>query len=144
VIAAAIELGKRKITDTALDLLTIRNGRDAADFIRNTLHGKNYEVFAAIYLNAAGKSIKFCILSQGGLTSTVADPRIIIKKALEENAIRIILCHNHPSGRLHPSQPDIEITQKVKEGAKLLDMVLLDHIIVNERAYFSFADEGLL
>jgi len=144
VIAAAIELGKRKITDHALDQLTIRTGRDVAQFLRDKLHGKKQEVLAAIYLNASGKALKFCILSQGGLTSTVADPRIIVKKALEENAVRIILGHNHPSGNLHPSEADQILTRKVKEGAKFLDILLLDHIIVTEKGYFSFADEGLL
>lgn len=143
-ITAALELGKRKITDHILNQPTIRQGGDAARYIRQQLHGNKQEVFAAIFLNAAGKATKFCILSQGGLTSTTADPRIIIKKALEENAISIILGHNHPSGELRPSKPDKEFTQKIKEGARLLDMNLLDHIIVSEKGYFSFSDEGIL
>jgi DNA repair protein RadC len=83
-------------------------------------------------------------LSHGGLTGTIADPRIILKKALEENAVSIILGHNHPSGNLRPSKADEEFTLKIKEGAKYLDIKLLDHIIVSEEGYFSFADKGLL
>jgi len=144
VIAAAIELGKRRTEAEILERPLIRHGGDAAKYIRLKLRDKKQEVFAAIYLNAAGRVLNFVPLSEGGMTSTTADPKVIFRKALEENAINIILGHNHPSGYLRPSQADKEITQKVKEGAKLMDMKLLDHIIVTETAYFSFSDEGLL
>ena len=144
VIAAAMELGRRRDTALILERSMLKHGRDAARYLQSELKHFRHEVFAAIYLNSAGKVLKFDILSQGGLTGTVADPRIIIKKALEENAVSIILGHNHPSGNLRPSKADEEFTHKIKEGAQYLDIKLLDHIIVSEEGYYSFADKGLL
>jgi DNA repair protein RadC len=95
-------------------------------------------------LNRANKINHFEIISQGGITGTVADPRIILKKALEEDAVSIILSHNHPSGSLKPSRADEAITAKIKEAASLLDIRVIDHIIVSDEGYYSFADEGLL
>jgi DNA repair protein RadC len=83
-------------------------------------------------------------VSEGGITGTVADPRIILKKALEQNAVSIIVCHNHPSGNLQPSRADEQLTQRLKEAAQLLDIHMLDHVIVSEQGYYSFADEGLI
>ena len=103
-----------------------------------------HEVFAAIYLNQAARIISFDIISQGGITATIADPRIILKKALEKNAVSIIISHNHPSGNLTPSKADEKLTQKMKEAASYLDIKLLDHIIVSESGHFSFANSGLL
>jgi DNA repair protein RadC len=102
-----------------------------------------HEVFAVVFLNRANKINHFEIVSEGGITGTVADPRIILKKALEEDAVSIILCHNHPSGSLKPSRADEELTLKIKEAAKYFDIKVLDHMIVSDH-YFSFADEGLL
>jgi DNA repair protein RadC len=142
-IAAAMELGKRQQA-TILEKPRLKDGRDAAAYLRVMLKNQRREVFAALYLNSAGKILHFGIVSQGGLTGTVADPRIIFRKALEEDATSIILCHNHPSGNLHPSRADEEFTRKIKEGAGHLDLRLLDHIIVSEEGYYSFADKGLL
>jgi DNA repair protein RadC len=108
------------------------------------LEYKSHELFIAIYLNNAQKILHHEIISEGGLTGTVADPRTIIKKALTYNAVSIILCHNHPSGGLKPSRADESITKKIKEAALLFDIKVLDHIIVSNEGYFSFADEGLL
>ncbi len=83
-------------------------------------------------------------MSEGGITGTVADPRIILKKALENDAVNIILCHNHPSGSLKPSKADEELTHKIKEAAKYFDIKVLDHLIVSDDGYYSFADEGIL
>ena len=83
-------------------------------------------------------------MSEGGITGTVADPRIILKKALEENAVSLILCHNHPSGNLKPSRADEDLTVKIKEAARYLDIKVMDHVIVSEEGYFSFADEGMM
>lgn len=96
------------------------------------------------YLNRANKINHLEVISEGGITGTVADPRIILKKALEHNAINIVLCHNHPSGSLKPSRADEMLTKKIKEAAVLLDMNVIDHIIVSEDGYYSFADEGIL
>ena len=86
----------------------------------------------------------FEIVSKRGITGTVADPRVILKKAILEDTVSLILCHNHPSGNLQPSKADQDLTKKLKEAAKLLDISLFDHIIVSENGYFSFADAGLL
>jgi DNA repair protein RadC len=97
-----------------------------------------------IFLNRANKITHFEVISEGGITGTIADPRIILKKALEENAVSIILSHNHPSGSLRPSYADEDLTHKVKEAAAFFDIRILDHIIVSEEGYYSFADEGKL
>jgi DNA repair protein RadC len=102
------------------------------------------EVFAIVLLNRANRIIHFEIVSEGGITGTVADPRIILKRALENNATGIILCHNHPSGNLKPSQADEMLTRKIKNAAAFLDILVTDHIIVSHEGYFSFADEGML
>ena len=97
-----------------------------------------------MYLNRANKVNHFEIISEGGITGTVADPRVILRKALEQDAVNIILCHNHPSGSLKPSRADEVLTKKIKEAATLFDIQVLDHIIVSEEGYYSFADEGIL
>ena len=97
-----------------------------------------------VFLNRANKILHHEIISEGGITGTVADPRIILKKALEHNATAIILSHNHPSGNLKPSRQDEELTYKIKEAAKYFDIIITDHIIVSDEGYFSFADEGIL
>lgn len=101
-------------------------------------------MFAVLFLNRANKINHFEIISEGGITGTVADPRVILRKALEEDAVNIILCHNHPSGSLKPSRADEQLTAKIKEAARYLDITVLDHIIVSEDGYYSFADEGLI
>ena len=97
-----------------------------------------------LFLNRANRINHFEIVSEGGITGTVADPRIILKKALQQNAVSIIVCHNHPSGNLRPSRADELLTQKLKEAALLLDITMLDHIIVSDQGYYSFADEGFM
>jgi len=100
--------------------------------------------FFVIYLNASNTTIGWYKVSQGGLQGTVADPRLIVKKALDVLATSFIMCHNHPSGNLTPSEADKVITKKIKEGAGFLDIKLFDHIILTEESYYSFADEGQL
>ena len=101
-------------------------------------------MFAVIFLNQANKILHYEIVSEGGITGTVADPRIILKKALEYNAVNIIVSHNHPSGNLSPSKADKELTQKLKQAAQLLELKVIDHIIISNEGYYSFADEGIL
>jgi DNA repair protein RadC len=103
-----------------------------------------YEVFGVLFLNQANKIKNFKIMSRGGLTATVADPRLILKQALEENATSIVLTHNHPSGNLFPSKADRELTQKIKDAAGYFDIIVSDHIIVSDEGYYSFADEGII
>jgi DNA repair protein RadC len=97
-----------------------------------------------VFLNRANKIKHFEVISEGGITGTVADPRIILRKALDHDAVSLILSHNHPSGSLRPSRADEELTIKIKEAARYFDIRVLDHIIVSDGGYYSFADEGLL
>ena len=143
-IAAALELGRRRQATASLEKSVIGTSNDIAAYLRSALKDYRHEVFAVIFLNRANKINHFEIVSAGGITGTVADPRVILKKALEENAISIILCHNHPSGSLKPSRADEELTTKIKEAAKYFDIKVIDHIIVSEDGYYSFADEGIL
>jgi DNA repair protein RadC len=143
-IAAALELGRRRQSASALERTVITSSRDIAEYLQTKIKDYHQEVFAVIYLNRANKINHFEIISKGGITGTVADPRIILKKALEHNAVNIILSHNHPSGSLKPSRADEQMTLKIKEAARLLDITIIDHIIVSESGYYSFADEGLI
>jgi DNA repair protein RadC len=143
-ISAALELGRRRQASHALDKTQITSSHDAAQFLRALLKDNTVEVFAVLFLNQANKINHFEIISKGGLTGTVADPRIIFKKAIEKEATSIILCHNHPSGNLKPSKADADITQKIKNAGGFLDIKILDHIIVSEEGYYSFADDGNL
>jgi DNA repair protein RadC len=140
---AALELGvRRDISDKTKEI--VLHSKDIANFLRAKLQYKKHEVFAVVFLNRANKVKHFEIVSEGGITGTVADPRIILKKALEHDAVNIVLCHNHPSGSIKPSRQDEELTQKIKEAARFFDIKVIDHIIVSEEGYYSFADEGLL
>ncbi len=144
IIAAALELGRRRQASGFLGKSVIKDSRDIAAYLQVLLKDYNKEVFAVVFLNRANKINHFEIVSEGGITGTVADPRIILKKALQENAVSLILCHNHPSGNLKPSRADEELTAKIKEAARFLDIKVIDHVIVSEEGYFSFADEGIL
>jgi DNA repair protein RadC len=143
-IAAAMELGRRRQSEPLFSKTSIRSSNDIATYLQAMLKDYAYEIFAVVYLNRSNKINHFEIISKGGITGTVADPRVILKKALEQDATAIVLCHNHPSGNLKPSTADEELTQKIKEAAKYFDIRVLDHIIVSEEGYYSFADEGIL
>jgi DNA repair protein RadC len=143
-IAAALELGRRRQSLLNLDKPVIKGSHDIAIHLQTMLRDYPYEVFAVVFLNRANAVIHFEIISEGGITGTVADPRIILKKAIQEDAISIILCHNHPSGSLKPSRNDVDLTMKIKEAARYLDINVVDHIIVSQEGYTSFADEGLI
>ena len=143
-IAAALELGRRRQASSPLERAVINTSNDIAQYLQTILKDYRHEVFAVLFLNRANKIKHFEIVSQGGITGTVADPRVILKKALDEDAVSIILCHNHPSGSLKPSRADEELTTKIKEAAKYFDIRVVDHIIVSESGYYSFADEGIL
>ena len=144
IIAAALELGRRRHASAALEKTVVKSSRDIAVYLQSSLKDYNYEVFAVVFLNRANKINHFEIISKGGITGTVADPRIILKKALEEDATSIVLCHNHPSGNLQPSRADEELTKKIKEAAAYFDIKVIDHIIVSEEGFYSFADDGIL
>jgi DNA repair protein RadC len=143
-IAAALELGRRRHASASLEKAVITTSTEIANYLRSALKDYRHEVFAVVFLNRANKVNHFEIISEGGITGTVADPRVILKKALEEDAVSIILSHNHPSGSLKPSRADEELTLKIKEAAKYFDIRVIDHIIVSEDGYYSFSDEGIL
>lgn len=143
-IAAALELGRRRENSRLSDKEPVRGSQDIARYLQVRFRDLRHEVFAVLYLNRANKIRHFEIVSEGGITGTVADPRIILRKALEQDAVSLILCHNHPSGSLRPSRADEMLTAKIKSAAAFLDLTVLDHIIVSEEGYYSFADEGLL
>jgi DNA repair protein RadC len=143
-IAAALELGRRRHTTSFAEKPIVKSSGEIAAYLKVLLQDEANEIFVAIYLNQANKIKHHQIISTGGITGTVADPRVILKIALEQEATALILCHNHPSGSLKPSRADETLTQKIKEAAKFLDIKVIDHIIVSDQGYFSFADEGIL
>ena len=143
-ILAALELGRRRQGAGALEKPVVRDSRQVAGYLRVMLQDQRREVFAVIFLNQSNRVNHFEVVSQGGITGTVADPRLILKKALESHAVSIILSHNHPSGNLKPSKADEELTYKIREAARFFDIKVIDHIIVSNDGYFSFADEGMM
>jgi DNA repair protein RadC len=143
-VVAAMELGRRRSELDQDEKPKITCSRDVFELLKPTLMDVPHEEFWVLLLNRANRVIKSMQVSQGGVSGTVADPRIIFKSALEELASGIILAHNHPSGNLTASQADIQLTRKLKDGARLLDVQVLDHLILAGQKYYSFADEGLL
>ncbi len=143
-IAAAMELGRRRQTAGFIEKPYVTDSTSIAGYLQGVLKDYELEVFIVLFLNQANKVNHTEVISKGGITGTVADTRVILKKALEEDAVSIVLCHNHPSGRVRPSRADEILTQKIKEAAKYFDIRVLDHIIVSEEGYYSFSDEGLL
>ncbi len=143
-ITAALELGRRRQVADVLKKTVVHNSNEIAMYLRTVLKDYPYEVFAVVFLNRANKIKHFEIISRGGITGTVADPRLILRKALEAEATSLVLSHNHPSGNLKPSKADEEITKKIKQAAGYFDITILDHIIVSDEGYYSFADEGIL
>jgi DNA repair protein RadC len=141
-IQAALELGRRRMAAEHLQSEIVTGSASVARYLQAMLMDLPHEVFAVLFLNRANRIKHFEIISSGGMTGTVADPRIILKKALEEDAVSIILCHNHPSGNLRPSRADEELTAKIRNAARYFDIQVLDHIIVSTEGYYSFADEG--
>ena len=143
-IVAALELGRRRKDLEGTEKAKITGSKDVYDLIKSDLLDIPHEEFWILLLNRANRVIKKVQISQGGVAGTVADPKIIFKLALDDLASGIILAHNHPSGNLTASQADLDLTKKLKEAGKLLDIQVLDHLIVAGQKYFSFADEGLM
>ncbi|MFQ3326009.1 MAG: DNA repair protein RadC [Salibacteraceae bacterium] len=143
-IAAALEIGRRRRSQEINVKNKIASSNDAFELLHAELSDLNTEEFWIILMNRANKVIKKIRISSGGISGTVADSRVIFKAAIDNLASAIILAHNHPSGNLKPSQADINLTKKMKESGNILDIPVLDHIIIAENSYFSFADEGLL
>jgi DNA repair protein RadC len=143
-IAAAFEMGRRRTDTESNDKPKIKTSADAFRLLNKKLNDLPHEEFWMLLLNRANSVIKMECISKGGVSGTVVDVRLILKPAIEHLASNIIICHNHPSGQLKPSEQDIQLTKKIKEGAKLMDISLIDHLIIGDQNYFSFADEGLL
>jgi DNA repair protein RadC len=143
-ILAAIELGRRRNESEALVRDKIKTSRDAYEIFRSIIGDRPYEEFWIILLNRANKVLKKCNISEGGISGTVVDPKKIFKISLDNHASSIILGHNHPSGVVTPSEADCRITKKLHEAGAMLEVTVLDHLIIGEDCYYSFADEGAL
>ena len=142
-IITALELGKRRQLETIQKKGTITSSKDVFTLMQPVLGDLEHEEFWVLFLDNSNSVIAKRQISKGGLTATVVDVRLLYKSALELVSVAIIVCHNHPSGKLQPSAADKRITQKIKVAGTTLDIKLLDHLIITEKAYFSFADEGV-
>lgn len=143
-IQAALEIGRRRRRMGSKEKPMIRSSRDAYELIASRLEDLPHEEFWVLYLNRANRLIHQECISRGGLAGTVVDNRIIFKIALQRLACGIILAHNHPSGNLNPSQADVQLTRKLVQAGEWLEVQVMDHIIITESGYTSFADSGLL
>lgn len=143
-IVAALELGKRRRSEEGIQRKQITNSHEVFEYLQITLSDTPYEAFWIVLLNRANHIMRTIKISDGGMTGTVADPKRIYKMALENNASSMILCHNHPSGNVRPSDADRKLTQKLKKAGEMLDIIVTDHIIIGDNKYFSFRDEGML
>lgn len=143
-IVAALELGRRRKDADVFNKNKINGSKDAADFFQPMLGDLNHEEFWIMLLDRGNKILDTFLVSKGGISGTVIDVRIILKPAIEKLASAILLCHNHPSGTLQASDADLKITRKISDAAKLVDISVLDHIIIGQNRYLSFADEGIL
>ncbi len=143
VILAALELGNRRNRTEPEERIKIGSSRDVFRIFQPLIGDLGHEEFWLLMLNRANRVIGRSRISQGGLTGTVIDTRIILKNAIDQLASAIIVCHNHPSGNTQPSDSDIEITVKIRDAARLLDIRLLDHLVIGEKSYLSFADEAI-
>ena len=143
-IVAALELGRRRKDIDSQEKPRVTGSKDAFELLKGDLMDLPHEEFWVILLNRANRMMKKKKVSEGGVSGTVADPKIIFKFALEELASGVIVVHNHPSGNLAASQSDIDLTKKLKEAGQFLEVQLLDHLIIAGQKYYSFADEGII
>ena len=143
-IATALEIGNRKSQQEVLERQQISSSKDAFEILQTHLSDLQTEEFWAIFLNHQNKILYKTCLFRGGIASSVADIRVVFRTALEHFSTQIIVAHNHPAGSLKPSKEDINITQKIKDAGKFLDIDLLDHLILTQNKYYSFKDEGIL
>ena len=143
-ILAMVEVAQRLAREPVQQRNTIRGSRDAFEELRPFLTDLLHEEFWILYLNNANRVMHRFQLSKGGITATLVDVRLILKNALEVGAVGIILAHNHPSGKTRPSKADIQITKKIIKAAALMDLKVLDHLVVSESEYYSFADNQLM
>ncbi|MBT8219985.1 MAG: DNA repair protein RadC [Bacteroidia bacterium] len=143
-LVAMLEIGRRRASSKKIDKTTIHSSTDAYHVLGPQLRDLNHEEFWLIILNQSAKVIKTDKISSGGIAGTVADPKVIFKKVLDQYGVAIILVHNHPSGNLTPSQSDIALTKKIVSAGAILDIKVHDHLIIGGDSFYSFADEGLI
>ncbi|WP_190809646.1 DNA repair protein RadC [Flagellimonas sp. S3867] len=143
-IAAALEVGRRRRGDDAEKIYKISNSKDAFELLYPVMGELEHEEFWIVYLNNSNKIIHKSQLSKGGITGTLVDVRLVMKQALELGAVGIVLAHNHPSGTIKPSAADKQITKKMQKAGEALDIKVLDHLILTQHNYLSFADKGIL
>ncbi len=143
-IVTALELGRRRRLEKALIQSKITSSKHVFEIMQPIIGDLPHEEFWVLYLDNSNKIIQKTQLSKGGITGTLVDTRLLFKKAMELSAVGLIITHNHPSGTLIPSTSDKNLTQKIKKAGQTLDIKLLDHIIITEKAYFSFADDNIL
>lgn len=143
-IITALELGKRRQFEDVIRLPKITSSKDASNLMQPIIGDLQHEEFWVLYLNNSNKVLAKHQVSKGGITATIVDTRLVLKRAIELSAVGLIVCHNHPSGKLQPSISDKQLTSKIKTAGETLDIKLLDHLIITEKAYFSFADEGII
>ena len=143
-VVAALELGRRRKETQPAEILKITGAKDAFDILSPILSDLPHEEFWMLILNRANHVKDKVLISRGGQSGTVVDTKIIFKNALDRNASYLILAHNHPSGNTKPSTEDLRLTRRISEAGKILDIPILDHIIIGDRSFFSFADEGLV
>ena len=143
-ITAALEIGRRRRIEETKNKTKINSSKQVFELLQPIIGELPHEEFWIVYLNNANTVLQKNQLSKGGITGTLVDIRLVLKQALEYGAVGLILAHNHPSGTLKPSNADKQITAKLKTAATVLDIKVLDHLIITEKAYFSFADQQLL
>ncbi len=143
-IVAALELGRRRQASEVREVQSITHSRQFYDYMYAEMSDLRHEEFYVLYLSRANKPIAYKHISSGGITGTIADTKIILKHAIELLATNICAYHNHPSGNLRPSQADINLTKNLKQAASLIDVTLLDHLIIGDKNYYSFADNGMM
>lgn len=143
-IITSLEIGRRKSLQQALKKEKISSSKDAYNILQPIIGDLMIEEFWVIYLSRSNKILSKEKISQGGITGTMVDNRLIFKHAIELNAVSLIISHNHPSGNIQPSNSDIQITHEIKKAGNLLNITLIDHLIVTQTSFFSFADENLL
>lgn len=143
-IITALELGKRRHFTQVKQKSKIKSSKDVFRIIHPIIGELEHEEFWVLFLNNSNKVISKKQLSKGGITATMVDVRLLFKRAVELTSVGVIVCHNHPSGKLSPSNSDKQLTTKIKEAGNTLDIKLLDHLIITQKEYFSFADNGLI
>lgn len=143
-IAAAMELGRRRQIQVAIERPVLNSAQCCSEVLIPLLADLNYEAFCVLYLNQSSRLLKHELLFHGGISSTIADIRMILKNAILCNASQIVVAHNHPSGSLKPSEADKKLTKELQEACKMVHLRLVDHLIISDNNYFSFANDGLI